>query len=46
MKYYKHKYVERCYQAKAEKELKEEEILSLEKLEMELMTKLSKTQEI
>ena len=36
----------RCYQAKAEKQLKEEEISSLEKLEMELMQKLSKTQSI
>ena len=46
MQYYKNQYVKRCYQAKAEKQLKEEEIQSLEKLEMELMQKLSKTQSI
>lgn len=44
MKYYKQEYLSKCYSAKAEKELKEEEICSLEKLEMELMQKLSKTQ--
>ena len=46
MNYYKQQYVNKCYKTKAEKQLKEEEICSLEKLEMELMQKLSKTQSI
>lgn len=38
--------MKKCLIEKEEKNLKEEEIFSLEKLEMELMQKLSKTQQI